>query len=95
MRNAPSLVPGLDFYFAAFNELTTCRAVGMGAGPIPWTAIQEYADRQELDGEDRACLLYLVRAMDNAYLEHGRKEFDKKALNQANQQGTKGSPIGG
>lgn len=93
--NAPSLMPGLDFYFTAFNELNTCRSVGMGAGPIPWTVIQEYADREGLDGEERSCLLYLIRAMDNAYLEHGRKEFEKKTLNQANQHGTKGAPIGG
>jgi len=95
LREAPSLLPGLDFYFTAFNELTTCRAIGMGVGPIPWNVVQEYADRQGLDDEERQCLLHLLRAMDNAYLDWGKKEYEKKAMNANNNHGTKGAPIGG
>lgn len=95
LENSPALMPGLDFYFVAFNELTTCRAIGMGVGPIPWTSIQEYADRAELDSDERDNLTYLIRAMDNAYLDWGKKEFEKKHLNQARDHGQKGAPIGG
>lgn len=95
LQNAPTLLPGLDFYFVAFNELTTCRSIGMGVGPIPWTVIQEFADREGLDGEERACLLYLIRSMDNAYLDWNKKEFDRKSKLTQAQNTQKGAPIGG
>lgn len=45
----------------------------MGVGPIPWTAIMQYADMEDMDGPDRADLLYLVRAMDRAYIAHSNE----------------------
>ena len=49
---------------SAFGELSTCRQVGMGVGPIPLTAIQHYADRHEL-GE---LFIKQILDMDRQYL---------------------------
>ena len=66
---APELAPGLEYYFNAYKRLSTCRQVGMGIGPIPWTAIHEYARMQELCQSDEQDLEYLVGRMDSAFLE--------------------------
>lgn len=43
-------------------------------GPIPWTAVNSYAQRYEMDEEEFEDLLYHVRALDNAIL---KRESDK------------------
>lgn len=60
----------------AFGELSTCRAVGMDLGAIPWTAIVQYADRQRVDREED--FLYIMRAMDCAYLKFVKTQREKK-----------------
>lgn len=77
LRDAPRLEPNLVGYYAAFCELTTCRPGGFGPAPIPWTAIMDWCDREGLHGSDRADFLYLIRAMDRAYLEHAENELKK------------------
>jgi hypothetical protein len=76
VKNAPSLWPGLTSTYAAFCELSTCRSLGFSPGPIPWTVIMQYAEMDGLHGHERANLLYLIRAMDRAYLKHSSS--DKK-----------------
>jgi hypothetical protein len=46
----------------------------MGAGPIPWTAINEYAIRHHIQGEDFNELLEMIRKMDNAWLEFNAEQ---------------------
>lgn len=71
IQDAPELELGLELYFGAFFDLSTCRPnSGMGLSPIPWSAIEEYACVYEFDPEQREDLLYLVRAMDQAYIKH-------------------------
>lgn len=59
-------VEGLEFYVDSFRELDSCRFIGMGSGPIPFTAILEYfkvygvGDFEEFH--------YIIRRMDNAFL---------------------------
>lgn len=77
IRDAPRLHLGLELYYDAFWELSTCRAAGMSLGPIPWSAIKDYAETFELDEAQQEDLFYLVRAMDNAYLDHRSKEKPK------------------
>ena len=60
--------------WVAFWELSTCRAYGMAVGPIPWTAIDAYARRHDIAGEDYDDLVYFVRAMDGEYLERQNKK---------------------
>lgn len=77
IQNAPELRPGLELYLRAYYELDSCRAIGMGEGPIPWTALDQWAGRLGLDEEERGDLFYLVRRLDNAYLEHVSKKRSK------------------
>lgn len=74
IANAPDLLPGLEMYYEAFVELSTCRDHGLGAGPIPWTAIDRYAERNGFEGEGYEYLLRMVRALDDAFLAHTRKK---------------------
>ena len=70
IAEAPALFQGLELYYDAFLELNSCRTTGFGLGPIPWTAMCDYAEAFELDEEQKDDLFYYVRAMDVAYLEH-------------------------
>ena len=75
IANAPTLELGLDFYFTAFTELTTCRPVGMGEGMIPWTAIKEWGVFNKLDEEEFYDFKYLISAMDSAYIDFKVKKM--------------------
>lgn len=77
IANAPELARGLELYFMAFQELTTCRSLGMSVGPIPWTAIKLFCDEHEIEGEQRDDAFYLVKALDDAYREYLDKQADK------------------
>ena len=61
------LAVGLRMYLDAFWELSTCR--GPMGGPIPWTAIDAYCRRLEIDGDHFATMVCHIRAMDTAMLE--------------------------
>ena len=77
IANAPELAPGLGLYFGAFFDLTTCRAQGWSQGPIPWTAIDRYAEANGFLGEQRVDLFHHVRAMDAGYLAWARERSSK------------------
>lgn len=72
--NAPQLLSGLEMYYEAFIELSTCRNTGFGAGPIPWTAIDRYGDRHGFSGEGFEYLVLMVRACDNAFLAYTQRK---------------------
>lgn len=67
--NAPELLPGLDLYYSAFFDLSTCRPLGFAEGPIPWLAIDRYCEANDIEGEQREDLHFHVRALDRAYLQ--------------------------
>lgn len=69
IANRPTLGIGLEMYMDAFNRLSTCRQLGMGVGPIPWTAIGLYAVQAELDTDHTDKLYYYIEAMDAAFLK--------------------------
>lgn len=73
-------IAGLDFYFDAFRELGTCRQVGMGLGPIPFTAIAEYFRLFLGDDEtefEEFC--WVIRMMDRIFLKHAQEKSAEKA----------------
>src|SRR5690606_27660978 len=74
IQNAPELLPGLALYYNAYVELDSCRPFGLGPGPIPWTAVEQYAQLLGFDREQTEDLHHHVRAMDRAYLEHWRSK---------------------
>ncbi len=63
----PPVFKGDEFYFQAFNDLNTCRQVGMEVGPIPWHRITEYGREAGLDDSIRKAFVRIIRAMDDAY----------------------------
>ena len=60
---------GDEFYFKAFWDLSTCRQIGMGQGPIPWDKMIEYGHVAGLDDDMTDVLVGVIRAMDAAYLK--------------------------
>lgn len=86
IQNAPQLLPGLEPYYEAFVELSTCREHGMGLGPIPWTAIDRYGQRHAFVGEGFQYLVRMVRALDDAFLAYSRrKEREERERAEARQ----------
>ncbi len=69
IRDAPELQLGLELYYGAFMDLSSCRHMGMDEGPIPWIAIHTYCENYELDEDQRESMFYHIRSMDNAYLQ--------------------------
>lgn len=69
IADAPELWPGLEVYFEAWMQMDSCRQVGMSIGPIPWTAIEQYAKAMDLDDQQTARMHRLLRAMDRVYLD--------------------------
>jgi hypothetical protein len=61
----------------AFWELSTDRQVGFGEGPIPWSSVARFADREGSCGIGFADFLHIIRALDRAYLQHRAEERDK------------------
>jgi hypothetical protein len=61
----------LQFYWLAFNDLTSERQIGMGIGPIPYSALRAYATEYGIRGHDEFDYFrWLLQAMDNHYLAH-------------------------
>lgn len=55
----------------AFQRLGTCRPQGFNQpGKIPWTAMNEYATRYEIEGADFDRLVHLVEVLDKVWLTH-------------------------
>lgn len=79
IANAPELELGLDLFYLAFMDLTTCRSMGFGEGPIPWSAVRDYCDELGLEGEQRDDMFIHIRLMDTAYLNHRASKVKKEA----------------
>ena len=77
MLNRPELMPGLKFYFDAFNELCTERQLGMAVGLIPWSKIMEYGKHYDLEHYELDRLLKYVRVLESTM----QKNIDKKKAN--------------
>ena len=84
IADSPQIQLGLDLYYDAFWELTTCRPLGWGIGPIPWSSMRDYAQTFDFDEEQTSALFYYIRVMDNAYMG---KKWQKA-------EGSKHSPAG-
>jgi len=75
--------------FEAFEKLSTCRQIVMGAvGPIPWSAIDQYAQRMGVADDELAYedFVAIVQELDEAFIEKRHKEIaaERKKQEQAN-----------
>lgn len=73
----PHLYPGDAFYLKAFFDLSTCRQMGMGLGPIPWDKILMYAKFNGLDEDVTEAFIVIIRELDIAFIEQVNKEKSK------------------
>ena len=79
IKNAPTLTLGLQLYYSAFTELTTCRPIGnFGEGPISWIAVTTWADVNDVWGEQREELHYHIQKMDEVYLKYKAAQIEKQ-----------------
>ena len=78
IKNAPDLFAGMELYFTAYQELESERQIGMGIGPIPFTAILKYAEFYELPAEQADDLVYYVRKLDNHFMTEEAKKREKQ-----------------
>lgn len=62
----PEVFPTDEFYFRAFNFLSSSREMGMGMGPIPWKDIVHYAQWKNYPEEEALCVI--IQLMDSAWL---------------------------
>lgn len=79
IANAPELWLGLDLFFIAFQDLSTCRSQGYGEGPIGWVSIAEYCAVHEIEGEQFEDMLFHIQHMDAAYLKYRASKIKKVA----------------
>lgn len=72
-------VEGFEFYLDAFRELGSCRPGGLDIQPIPFTAIYEYSRIYHIaEGDDFEDFLYVIRRLDNEYLDLRAAEVKKE-----------------
>lgn len=82
LRTRPDLWLHLHFFGNAFRELSSDRPLGAlgGCGPIPWTAIERYADRYGIDDLDAFERFgRMIRAQDRVYLTDVAEKLKRKA----------------
>lgn len=77
IANAPRLQMGLELYYDAFLDLNTCRSIGWGVGPIPWTSIADWANVHGLDADQRDRLFSYIPKMDQVYRDIYNKKGSK------------------
>lgn len=74
IANAPQLKPGLELYWWAFADLSTCRSGGLEEGPIPWTACAKYAEIHGFNERQLYDLCFFVREMDSVLMDWKAKQ---------------------
>ena len=76
IQNAPELLLGLELYYKAFMDLTSCRGQVYGTeGPISWLSINDYCLIHGIMGEQQEDLMYHIQRLDSVYLEHKTKKL--------------------
>ena len=61
------VLPHHEFTWRAFQELGTCRP--FPAAAIPWTAIDAFARRHELEGDDYDSFESVIRHLDTTFFQ--------------------------
>jgi hypothetical protein len=64
--------PWMAFYLNAFFQLSTCRRDSKS--PIPWDAIDTYATRYRVTGQDYAVFLKTIRKMEQEFKPDGKSK---------------------
>lgn len=91
IRDRPS-PRGFEWLWQAFTDLNSCRAYGMSPGPIPWTAIQQYAESNSMGVDDTWLLHRVIRAVDNVWLDQRTQQQQQAKPAKKPAGGTRGRP---
>lgn len=83
--NRPELGFGLSFYYNAFFDIGSERPPSQTVWNIAWSSIQRYADHYEMDFEQAEKLHFIIRKMDNAYIEFMNDKNGKQQEQQSKQ----------
>ncbi len=67
-------IAGVEWLWEAWLDLGTCRPIGMDAGPIPWTAVNDYALRYGLTTDEMDELWVCVRRLDHERYKHANQQ---------------------
>ncbi len=78
IANKPTIGVGLDLYWRAFQDLSSDRDVGMGVGPIPWSAMSAWGARNRIRGDDFERLVLVLRGLDSIYMDKQSKKSKGK-----------------
>lgn len=78
------LLPGLEFYLEAYLDLCSDKQFGFGEGPVPWSAIDTYAKRYDIEGDDFDRLVNVIRAADAQILEAKQKKSKRELKTKQN-----------
>lgn len=69
-----------EYYMTAFHECGSDRPPSMsGVAPIPFSAIDRYAQRYRITGKDFDELKYMIRVLDNVFVGHFNSQIIKSA----------------
>ena len=71
LQNEPQLELGLELFYLAFWDLSTCRH---DLGPIPWTAMFTYCQEYDIIDEQREDMFTYIREMDTVFMKHMSKK---------------------
>lgn len=67
LENRPILLPGLDVYLTAYQDLLYDRSLGMTVGPIPWSSLISWCHLHGLnDINDIETFKRYIRALEAA-----------------------------
>ena len=85
----PDLIPGVEWYFKAFWDLSTERQIGYTLGPIPASKVSEYGREHGLRDDTLVLFRDMMKELDRAYLKWVKDEQDKKRRSLKNQTNVK------
>jgi hypothetical protein len=85
----PEVTRSEDAVIDAFFDLSTCRDVGMGIGPIPWDSIAAYADRSGFGTPAVfSGFVMAIRILDEAYVSwRASQRGDPRGTESSKEQG--------
>lgn len=76
---APDFDANIELCVTAWNDLNSCRGIGMSAGPIPFTAFEIWCRFHDLDYAIAIQVWAVIRHLDR---EHFEREQSKRRLEQ-------------
>lgn len=76
IREAPELLPGLEYFYQCFFEIAGDRPVGMGVGPLPYMLLRTYGIAKGESEDELDDFIYLLREMDREYCAYNQERTE-------------------